>query len=349
MRGLTLLCLGISLLATLAACATTRPEVSWNSPDAELVWPPPPSTPRIRFLRSVQPADFIDEGSGSKLFHWISGEKKRVFPMSAPYGIAADGNGRIWVADTKGGMVQIFDLASERVDYLASAGPTPLVSPLGVARDDEKGWLYVSDSVLAKVFVFDGKGQLLGTREPPGGFSRPAGLATDGQGNLYVVDVLKNKVDIFSRDGTYLNSLESGQAEEGGFNRPANVAVDASGRVYVTDSMNFRIEMFDPAGKSIGTIGQIGDVPGSFARPKGVAIDSGGNIYVADAAFDNIQIFDAAGRLLLYFGEPGKGAGQLSLPAGLCFDRHDRLYVVDAFNQRVQIFQYLPAVAAETR
>lgn len=330
-------------MAFLPGCASVRPvDRDWADPQVDLVWPGSPAEPRIRFLRAITgPADFHDESQTGRFFRWIVGEKKQQIQLNFPYGVAADGEGKVWVTDTGSRIVHVFDLVRNRVDYLANAGNEPFLSPIGVTVDSGRRRLYVSDSVLKKVFLFDHEGSFLGFRQPPGGFGRPAGLATDTEGNLYVVDVLKGEVEVFSAAGDYLRSIGSTQTSDGKFNRPSNVFVDGSGRVFVTDSMNFRVEIIGSQGEPLGTIGQLGDVPGAFARPRGVAVDSEGHVYVADAAFDNLQIFDAAGRLLLYFGGLGRGPGKFNLPAGLYFDRNDRLYVVDAFNHRVQIFQYL--------
>jgi DNA-binding beta-propeller fold protein YncE len=344
---------GVLLLALLSGCTSGRKaEVVWAAPGVDRSWPEPPQEPRIRLLRTVSPADFAQSegGKGKQLLRWITGEKAQLLPLAAPYGVAADGAGRIWVADTSQGVVHLFDLGRQRIEYLTVAGEEPLVMPVGVAYDAAAGILYVSDSQLKQVFAFDERGRVTGTRAPARGFGRPAGLAIDGRGNLYVVDVTERRVEVFSREGAHLRSIVSTRPQESGgetptgvvgFNLPSNVALGRDGRVYVTDSMNFRIEMFDPEGNSLGTIGQIGDVPGTFARPRGVAVDSAGHVYVADAAFDNIQIFDSAGRLLLVFGKPGTAPGEFNLPAGLFFDAEDRLYVADAFNQRIQVFQYL--------
>lgn len=337
-------CGGVVLLTILSGCTAVRPaDVVWAEPGVSLVWPEPPETPRIRFLRTLDAGSFVRrEDRAGRLFRWMTGENDQALPLVSPYGVVADGDGRVWVADGQLGVVHLFDLARQKTTYVTSAGKEPFTAPAGVAFDGGRDWLYVSDAVQRKVYVVGPEGELVGTREPPGGFGRPAGLATDAQGRLYVVDVPKGRVEVFSREGEHLKTMKS--AVPGGrFNLPSNVAVDGSGRIFVTDSMNFRIEVFAPDGSPLGTIGQIGDVPGSFARPRGVAVDSQGHVYVADAAFDNIQIFDVAGRLLLYIGGPGSAPGMFNLPAGLFFDRHDRLYVADSYNHRIQIFQYLPS------
>ncbi len=340
MKSLLFAILIVGAFFTLSGCAS-RPEGIFNpDPQVSLVWPSPPDIPRIRFFRQVSgPEDFRSESRSSVVMRWIAGDVEPELPLRAPYGITADGHGRIWVADPESHAVHIYDLADRQSDYLLRAGRDLFLSPVGVAYDPNRELLYVSDSGLNRVFVLDAKGRLLGQRQPETGFSRPGGLALDSQGILYVVDVLKGRVEMFSPEGAHLGGLQGGAGE---MNRPSNVAVDPSGRVYVTDSLNFRIVVFGADRKIVATFGKVGDGPGYFARPRGVAVDSQGHIYVSDAAFDNVQVFDLTGNLLLHFGGAGKSPGRFNLPAGLFFDRDDRLYVADTYNRRVQIFEYLP-------
>ncbi len=317
-------------------------DLGWQDPAVDKVWPTPPETPRIRYLRTLTGAgDFRDDSKQGRLFRWVTGEKEQAVSLVSPYGVAADGEGRVWITDTGTGLVHFFDLNKGQVEYWGQAGKQALVSPVGIALDLGRDRLYVSDSVLNKVFVLSLNGESRGQLELPDGFGRPAGMAVGPQGDLYVTDVLGGRVEVFSPSGEHRSSLGSGVARGGEFNRPANLWVDPAGRLFVVDSFNFRVEMFGADGASLGVLGAIGDVPGAFARPRGVALDSQGHVYVADAAFDNIQIFDQQGQLLLHFGRRGEAPGEFNLPAGLFFDAADRLYVVDAFNRRVQVFQYL--------
>ncbi len=336
--------LPVLLLLVLVGCAGRElSDLEWRDPSIDIVWPVSPEQPRIRLLRILSgPGDFRERDKAGRLFRWIAGGQSPGLPLAAPYGVAADGRGKIWVADAGSSVVHVFDLARKKVDYLTSAGSERLISPVGLAYDAERDRLYVADTVIKKVFAFSGDGNFLRVAEVPGGFGRPTGLVVGADGHLYVTDVLQGVIHILSPQGEPLGEVGEGAVGIGGLNRPVNVCVDGKGRIFVVDSMNFRVVVFGPDGKLLSSFGQIGDVPGSFARPRGVAVDSEGHVYVADAAFDNIQVFDAAGRLLLYFGSAGKKPGQFSLPAGLFIDQSDRLYVTDAFNGRIQIFEYLP-------
>lgn len=334
----------LAITACLCGCSLVKPPLpEWRDAATSLQWPPAPEIARIRYLREFRgAADFQDQGKTQQFVTWLTGEEGLKLPFVTPYGIAADGNGRIWVADMGIHGVHLIDLGRKKVDYLFTAGPHELVTPAGITIDAERNRLYLSDTTLARVFVFNLDGRYQSAWNAPDSFGRPAGMAVDRSGNLYVVDAAKNRLSVFSPQGTHLRDITSGAPPDFSLHTPSNVAVDDQGRIFVTDSLNFRVESFAADGTSLGTIGEIGDGPGYFARPRGIAVDRDGHVYVADAAFDNIQVFDNSGRLLIYFGKRGKKAGDFSLPAGLFIDKDNRIYVVDSYNQRIQIFEYLP-------
>lgn len=342
MRYLLFLAIGLFVLTT-GCTLVPSPIVQWGDTATNLQWPPLPEAPRIRYLRSFKgTADFQKDSSSKRFFSWLTGEEEKKLPFVTPYGVAADGSGRIWVTDMGIRGVHLIDLARDKVGYIFSAGTTPLVTPAGIAVDLERKRLFVSDTTLAKVFLFDLDGRFISSWDTPDHFGRPAGLAVDQNGQLYVVDAKKNRLSIFSSAGELLRTITSAALPELTFNTPSNVVVNTQGQIFVVDSLNFRIETFSAEGKSLGTFGSAGDGPGYFARPRGIAIDGEGHLYVSDATFDNIQVFDSSGKLLIYFGQSGEKAGEFSLPAGMTIDQNNRLYVVDSYNQRLQIFQYLP-------
>ncbi|MBW6512124.1 MAG: SMP-30/gluconolactonase/LRE family protein [Desulfuromonadaceae bacterium] len=338
------LAISATALLLLSSSCVLRSEqpVRWRGDSPELVWPVPPAQPRIKYLRSLHgSADFSSNNVGTTFFRWLSGEKDKNFALSVPFGVAADGDGRVWVTDPPQRTIFCFDLRREKVSILQVLSGRYLMSPTGISYDPVKDILSVADSALNTVFVFTPDGTLLGERVPEGGYGRPGGVAFDADSTLYVADVTRHQVVKFAADGSFLGVIKGQAAPEHGFNSPVHLAVDTEQQLYVTDSMNFRVEKFDEVGKSLSVFGKIGDVPGSFARPRGVAIDSERHLYVADALLDNVQIFNQEGQLLLAFGKTGTERGEFSLPAGLFIDRHNRLYVVDSYNQRIQIFTYL--------
>ncbi|NJC88747.1 MAG: 6-bladed beta-propeller [Desulfuromonas sp.] len=311
------------------------------SRQTDLVWPKPPVSPRIGYLRTLTgPQDFVKADRRQGFLDWLVGERELTVPLLTPTAVTADGKGRVWVADSSARMVFRFDLSRERIDYFRQVGEDELQSPSGVAFDPRTERLYVADAQLGKVFVLGKKGELLGEIAPPEGFQRPGGLVVDDAGGLYVADALGGEICVFDAAGHLQRRIGSRSTSDGRFQRPTQVALGPRNELLVVDALRFLIEIQDASGRLLGVVGQVGDVPGSFARPRGVAVDSAGHVYVADAAFDNIQIFDLTGQLLLYWGGSGSAHGQFNLPAGLFIDDADRVYVADSYNHRVEVFAY---------
>ncbi|NOY13987.1 MAG: 6-bladed beta-propeller, partial [Deltaproteobacteria bacterium] len=292
------------LLSALVGCAPSASSVIWKTEGVDWVYPEPPAQPRIRFLKQISGLkDLRDkDDAGQRWLKWLGGEETVPLPMVSPYGVAADGKGRIWVSDPGSGLVHVIDLARKRIDYLSVINGRKLLSPVGAVYNSRLKRLYISDTGLREVLMFDADNRYLGSLKPKTGFGRPAGMAIDAAGNLYVADALAGIVDVFSAAGEYRKSLGSRIAADGKFNRPSNLALDAQGRIYVVDSLRFRVEILGLADEPPMLIGGLGDVAGSFARPRGIALDSAGHIYVSDAAFDNIQVFNRRGDLLLVLG-----------------------------------------------
>ena len=78
-----------------------------------------------------------------------------------------------------------------------------------------------------------------------GQFNAPLGVATDGNGNVYVADTNNNRIQKFTSTGTFLTTWGSfSYSGNGQFNGPFGVATDGNGNVYVADEGNSRIQKF---------------------------------------------------------------------------------------------------------
>jgi DNA-binding beta-propeller fold protein YncE len=329
-----------SLIGLLGACSEVRKEPALTLPAGpSLVWPDPPERPRIQFLKTVaSPNDLAIRPSFWERLGEILAGKAEAW-MIRPTGIAVRGE-ILYVADPGAQAIWILDGAAGRFKAIRSASGQRLVSPVAVTVGGA-GKIYVADSYLGKVLIFDPDGNLTGS-VGSASFQRPAGVAFDEVlDRLYVADSAAHRIWILSGQGKMQGSIGGHGSQEGEFNYPTHVALDRNGTLYVTDSLGFRIQMFSRTGRIVGSFGHHGDATGDFAAPKGVGVDSEGHVYVVDALFDAVQIFDRAGHLLLGFGQRGLAPGQFWLPSGLFIDEKDRIYVADSYNQRVQVFQYI--------
>ncbi len=331
----------ISLFFILAGCGNTPPKTEPAS-TVSLVWPSPPEKPRIEYLYSVSgPEDIgVKRSFVQKVWSVITGNDDAQ-RLVRPYGACSGPDGMLCVADPGTRSVHIFHAKEGSYRQIQKAGKEYLNSPIGIAMDGT-GLLYVSDSVLKKIFVYDKNDKLVAEIGGGDRFARPTGLAIDTNlKRLYVTDTLNHSVMVMDLKGNLITQLGKLGDEDGDFNYPTAVTTDGNGNIYVNDSMNFRIQVFDSNGRFISKFGKHGDGMGEFSNPKGVGIDTEGHIYVADAIFDSIQIFSDKGELLLFFGQAGHEPGEFWIPTSVFIDPSNKIFVCDSYTQRVQVFRFL--------
>ncbi len=339
-KGLVILC---CLLCTgiIPGC-TQKPVQPLQHHMPPLVWPSQPETSRIQYLYTISSA--ADIGFAPSVFEKVlnvfagSGKSRHIV---RPHGIFFSSDEVLMVTDPGLQTVHMFDLRNKKYNQVNKYKKQKLVSPIGIVAD-EAGRLYISDSVLKKVFVFTREGKPLMELGEMDSLQRPTGIAVHSKLNrLYVVDTIAHDIKVFDLDGKYLFSFGRRGIQPGEFNYPTSINFDRQGNVYVNDSLNFRVQVFSPDGSHMSLFGKHGDGLGELSHPKGVALDSEGHIYIADAIFDAVQIFDRQGRLLLSFGEAGQGPGELWIPAYIFIDRNNKIFISDSYNQRIQVFQFL--------
>ena len=343
-RGL----LYLVLAGTLASCAAPGPPDSADAEaQQELVFPPPPETPRFVFERTIESSsDIKEEGSEAKWRRILTGEVDPSTSFSKPFDVEAC-QGRMYVSDTVRRTVHVFNVPKGEYREIGFEEPGVLRKPLGMAVDSDCN-LYVVDGTLKRVVVYDQAGDFLSAFGGSDKFERPTHVAVDADARYaYVVDTGgvgtdQHKIRVFDiAAGELAFDIGHRGTGEGEFNLPKDVAIGPDGRVYVVDSSNFRVQVFEADGTYVHTFGSIGVRPGQFSRPKGVATDPDGNVYVTDAAFGNFQIFNPAGQLLLFIGSrsTSSGAARYMLPAGIAVDEDGRVYMVDQFFRKVDVFR----------
>ena len=346
--------IGMAALLWLAGCAQA-PQAT--AKPAEIpVFPPPPEVARVIWERTLySSADVVQDDKDGALRRLVTGSVRTGEGMAKPYGVAVR-NGRVYVGDTVGRSVLLFDLNARRFMQIGVDDPGSLRMPFGMDVDPQ-GNLYVLDGSLKRVHIYDAAGKFVRMIGQDMSWSRPVGLALDAQRKrLYIVDaggVDNDNHHVRALDidtGKLLFQIGKRGDGPGEFNLPRDAVVGADGLLYVVDGGNFRVQVFDTEGKFVKTFGAIGRQGGQFSRPKEIAADTQGNIYVADSAFGNFQIFDRNGVLLLDVGSRSNSdaPAKFMLPSGIAVDLDGRIYMVDQFFRKVEVFRpaQLPAGAA---
>jgi sugar lactone lactonase YvrE/TolB-like protein len=257
-----------------------------------------------------------------------------------PCGVAADGVGNIYVADTYNNRVQVFDNSGTFMKAWGQegTGSGSLARPWDLAVDSES-IVYVADTYNHRVQRFDANGVYLGQwgqkGKGSGAFYFLSGIAVGPDGTIYTVDAKLNRVQVFDNQGRFLRSWGNKGKGSGSFVSPLGLTVDGSGNVYVADSKMRRVQKFDSQGRFLAAFTD------RLTYPVDVAIDpSSGNLLILDAATHLIWEMNPTGQSLRSYGGPGRSSGQFVEPYGLCTDGASSVFVADTGNSRVQKFSH---------
>lgn len=332
----------------------------------KLVWPAPPNVPRVRYTNyfagmkldytpaSEQPkkkSGWMDRLAGVQDPNNKQHLKPLPFQLLAPYGMAVNSKGELYVADQRVGAIFIFNTETKDTTLIGNGRDATFGLVNGVALDDDDR-LFITDGKLHRVLILDKKNTVVDQIKD--GLIDPVGIAIDTENRqLYVVDTQADQVVVYDAD-TLKEKRRIGTGGKkhelttpGDFSLPTSVALDSDGNVYVTDTLNFRVEIFDADGNFITQFGKHCDGPGCFAHPKGIAVDSDGHIWVADPMLDLLQAFNREGQLLGMVGGHGQQLGQFSSLDGVFIDKHNRIFTSEQYPGRVQMFRYITDAEAD--
>ena len=255
--------------------------------------------------------------------------------LKLPFGIAVDGAGNAYIADSGEYRIRRVDASSHDISTYAGNGTESYTGDGGPATSATMG--------------------------------TPVGIALDGAGNLYFADSTEHvvrKVDAVTQTistvagtGTHGSSGDGGPATSAMLYAPYGVTVDASGNLFIADTANARIRRVDATTHIITTFAGNGSVSAtlgdggpaasaSLNQPYGTAFDAAGNLYIADAGNNRIRRVDATTSVITtaagtgtegYSGDGGNPLqAELYFPSSITFDPAGNMYIADTQNNRVR-------------
>ena len=282
-------------------------------------------------IRKVTSTGVVTTLAGLAGFDGSADGPGSVARFNFPNGVAVDGSGNVYVADTSNDTIRkvtsagvVSTLAGLAGSYGSADGPgsaARFLSPAGLAVDSY-GNVYVADSgnhtirkispagVVSTIAGLAGSYGSTDGAGPAARFFYPTGVALDGSGNVYVADYLNDTVrkitpsgvvsTLAGLAGSYGSADGTGPAAR--FTDVSAVAADGSGNVYVADTRNETIRKITPSGvvsTVAGLTGSQGNVDGTgslarFNEPSGISVDGSGNVYVADTFNHGIREGTAA-------------------------------------------------------
>lgn len=271
--------------------------------------------------------------------------------LNEPSGIAVDGAGNVYIADTTNNVIR---------KIVAATGIIATV-----AGDHTAG--YAGETQLATAAELNG----------------PMGVTLDAQGNLYIadtenhrirrVDAVTGIITTAAGNGVGTYSGDGGLATSASIYLPYAVAFDLFGNMYIPDSGNHRVRLVLASDGLISTVAGTGN-PGNgtctngnptsedLKNPSGVALDAASNLYIADTADECIRKTNSTATTMTTIAQSNLSslvAGNLVstavyAPIGIAVDGRGNVFYADSLDMVVDVIQsnlalldYLPTPVLE--
>ncbi len=222
--------------------------------------------------------------------------------LFGPAAVAVDRNGNLFVADTGNNRIRIVDPTGKIDAYAGDPTGLPgssgdngparsatLDTPRGLALDSA-GVLYVSDYFNNRIrrivpgtnVISNYAGTGVGSFGGDGGpavqaqLHLPAGIVFDQNQNLYIADLLNNRIRVVGANGIIQTVAGSGNFGSDGDQGPAvnallasprDLAIDAQGNIYLSDQDNNAVRRLVPGTSSIRTVVNAASLNAGFVAP----------------------------------------------------------------------------------
>ncbi len=317
---------------------------------------------------ALQPGTIITFAGNGNYGGNGDGETATSAELTYPNGVAVDGAGNVYIADSGNGSVRM--VSNGIISTFAGPGlpgEDRMSWPIGVAVD-AAGDLFISDTgnnLMYKVaagnpgelmtFAGNGTQGYSGDGGPPtwAELGLPMGLAVDSSGDIFFADWLNSAVreiingsapviTTIAGNGTWAYSGDGGLATDAALSGPQAVAVNSAGNVFIADAQNNCIREVTGLGTAYP---QITTVVTGLNVPQGVAVNAAGNLFIADTGDNTVYalsggaIYTVAGTYgqAGYSGDGGPAtSAELQNPTGLAVDAWGNLYIADEFNNVVR-------------
>ena len=254
--------------------------------------------------------------------------------IAAPYGIAVDAAGDLFIADTYNHRIREVNAATQVITTVAGNGNS------GFSGDG-------SAAALASLWF-------------------PRGIAVDATGNLFIADADNNRIrevnatthviTTVAGNGGYSFSGDGSVATSASLALPYGIALDAAGDLFIADTENNRIREVNATTHVITTVAGNGSysfsgdgstaTSASLDYPRGIAVDAAGNLFIADANNNRIREVNATTHVITtvagngFSGYSGDGSAatsaSLNYPQGIAVDAAGNLFIADYGNSRIR-------------
>lgn len=280
--------------------------------------PPPEMPPALMPKQSGYPLLQGGRGSGNGEF-------------SEPRGLAADGRGNIYVADTFNHRIQVFEhggaylwKAGERGD-----GDNELNEPNAIDIDPDTGAIYIADTWNWRVVMLDPNGQFIGAT--PNLYYGPRGIAWHpGAKRVYISDTGHHQIQVIEAFGEPVETWGAPGGGEGDndFREPVGIDVAPGGEVVIADTRNLRVKIHSPEGELIDQWPIQSAYDGAAGLESHIAVTSDERVVLTDPFEATVHVYSMDGELLGKIDRDLDG-NPLRKPVGVLVHPDGRVFVTD--------------------
>ncbi len=236
-------------------------------------------------------------------------------------GIAVHDNGTVYVSNRSTHAIKVFKPNGEETKIGSSdiAGQPRLSFPWGIALVGDTIYA-VSNQCTIKMYSTDGRyiGVFGGYGDGTGQLSSPYGICTDGKGRVLVADRSNNRIQIFTSQGDFIQSIICST-------NPYDVAVDPEGNIHAALYNNNHIAIYSEDGKLLDTY----NLGGKLQYPTTLYIDGEGNRLIGTDS-GAVHISDPTGTLI--------ATRQINSSYAVTMDKNGIIYVAEDDYNRVSIY-----------
>ena len=242
---------------------------------------------------------FATDMRGEVIVYDTVAKKRFSIPLMKPKTIATSSDGRVYISDTELKAILVYK-DKEMVSQIGGDGA--FHSPFGLAIDNERSRLYVTDTKQNALVAYSLDGKFLfSVISPLNGnegqrFGAPSAVAVNSKGEVFLIDQGGAKINVYTPNGEFVRSFGNRGLYPGQFFRPKGIAIDSDDNVYITDIAFDNFQVFDSQGRLLLVAGSGGNQPGKFNNPINIFIDKKDRIYVSDLGNHRVQVFQYLGN-----------------------------------------------------
>jgi hypothetical protein len=206
--------------------------------------------------------------------------------------------------------------------------------------------IYVVVPNAREIRVYNPKGSFLfsfgmkiNEKEKVGRFSEPSGIAIDDKDLVYVSDLDRDMVLIFSPDGEFRDEFPIFQPKGKtdacapfiSFNKLKKL-------LYIPDPCTQKVNIYTNSGEFITSFGEMGLELGKFGGLANCTFNKNGELYIIDPGNFRVQFFSSNHQPINSFGVKGTKGGEFIRPYDIGIDSAGRIFVSDFIQKLIHVF-----------